>query len=291
MTETPKDTSRLAPEMGPAEFNAWRRLLEQRLGMALPAFRKPFLELALMRRMRALDLSSYEHYRQIVVEGHARAQMEWLRLVDELTIQETRFFRDPDAFALAEQQMDRCWQYKSKLTLWSLGCSTGEEAYGLAILAAELSTQHENSRFAVFASDISTPALAAARLGRYARDRVANLPLDYQQRYFVSDGNKVQLVNSIRQRCCFFRGNLQELQQHPLQNMDLIYCQNVLIYFSQAQKQALIPVVCDRLAAGGMLILGPGEYSGPMPESMQRVPNPRVLAWQKSITVAAEPQE
>ncbi len=280
------------PELSEQEFMAWQLLLEERLGMALPEFRRPFLQMALQRRLRVLPFEQYWQYRDFLNSSTAVSQIEWLELVDQLTIQETHFFRDPDAFAQVEQHLNGLLAMGRQLSLWSLGCSTGEEAYSLAILASEACRQASDGRFAVYANDISSQALAKARLGCFSDSKLANLSQDLFGQYFeYSQQHSLwQVKSDIRERCCFFRGNLQELHQHPLQNMDVIFCQNVLIYFSQAQKKALMPIICDRLAPGGLLILGPGEYVGQMPKEMHRVANARVLAWQKIETTAAQPR-
>lgn len=273
-----------APSLLGDELQQWTQLLEVRLGMQLPTYRQRFLELNLARRMQVLGLANYAQYYAFLDSGTA-GQIEWMQLVDCLTVQETRFFRDPDALALAQSHMNSCYQRgKHNLNLWSLGCSTGEEAYSLAMLAAEVSEQYGKlCRFGVFATDISAQAIEQARQARYSISKLGFLPQVYLDRFCQPSGDaQVSIAPELRQRCCFIRGNLQDVGKNPLRDLDIIFCQNVLIYFSQKSRAALLAPLVERLAPGGLLILGAGEYTGRLPKEMRRVDNNKVSAWQKA---------
>src|SRR5690554_1377479 len=139
---------RRLPDMDEAQFNQWQTLLEHRTGMALTADRRSFLETNLGIRMREIGCSSYQAYYEQIVSG-PNAIREWATLVDRLTVQETRFFRDSDAFRLvADYVLTRPREQlrKRALEVWSVGCSTGEEPYTLAMILNECMKQLELDR-------------------------------------------------------------------------------------------------------------------------------------------------
>ncbi len=134
---------RRLPDMDEAQFSQWQALLEHRTGITLSKERRSFLETNLGIRMREVGCNSYQAYYERVVSG-PEAIVEWSTLVDRLTVQETRFFRDPDAFRLVSDYIltrPREVLKRRPLEVWSVGCSTGEEPYTLAMLLNEAMTQ------------------------------------------------------------------------------------------------------------------------------------------------------
>lgn len=129
-----------AKDMTDRQFELWCKLLEERIGMQLPASRRSYLQTSLGIRMRELGMTSYENYYRLVLDG-AAGMIEWSTLVDRLTVQETRFFRDPSSCRLVQDYIQSKKKREGALNIWSVGCSTGEEPYSLAIIAAEYSRQ------------------------------------------------------------------------------------------------------------------------------------------------------
>ena len=129
------------PTMNAEQFQLWQTLLEDRTGMTLSNERKTFLETSLNMRMRELGIEDYETYYEHLVMGSTQSRvMEWSVLVDRLTVQETSFFRHPGSYALVEEFSQRFMAEQpggASLDVWSVGCSTGEEAYSLAIIINE----------------------------------------------------------------------------------------------------------------------------------------------------------
>jgi len=228
----------LAP-MDAYEFRQWSELLEARTGISLPETRKSFLLSNLSIRMRELGYQRYRDYFHYVTDGR-RGMVEWEILVDRLTVHETRFYRDPTALQmLREIWLDRlpAGERPHQLRVWSVGCATGEEPYSLAMLIDDALLSRGVRAY---------PAITATDVRRYFRD--------------LGD-NRYQVKDVLRERVCFARLNLLHLERTPLTPMDVIYCQNVLIYFKKPQRQRILDRLVAHLRPGGLLVLGAGEIT------------------------------
>jgi chemotaxis protein methyltransferase CheR/type IV pilus assembly protein PilK len=209
--------------------------------------------------------------------------------VDRLTVQETRFFRDPDAFRLVSDYVltrPRETLKRRPLEAWSVGCSTGEEPYTLAMLLNEsmegLSLQ---PLFGVTGSDISKPAIDKAQSGLFSARKLMGMDDAMKARYFrPAERNNVEIIESIRERVCFTRLNVLDLKHAPMHGMNIIFCQNLLIYFRRWRRREIVKRLAERLAPGGLLVLGQGELTDWQPPGLQRVPSEHVLAWIKRQT-------
>lgn len=272
------------PDITAAEFRVWQELLETRSGMVLNEQRRAFLQTTLARRLRELGLDSYGGYYQQVTDG-PRGAVEWSHLMDRLTVQETRFFRHRASFAhlagylrgrLGTLQPAHAWQ------LWSVGCSTGEEAYSLAVVASEVQREAglDGSRFGVTGTDLSLSALAAAREGRYGARRLGELPAELLERHFLAlaDGS-YRVGESLRERVCFARLNVLELERAPQRGMDVIFCQNLLIYFRRWRRREILSRLVERLVPGGLLVIGVGEVADWHHPQLLPVADEQVLAF------------
>lgn len=270
-------------EMSSIEFSNWCQLLEARSGMVLTEQRRSFLQVNLTARMRELGVSEYAEYYQQVLEGPSAA-VEWTNLLDKLTVQETQFFRHPASFNYVARFLRRLITDKQRskpLSLWSLGCATGEESWSLAITAAEeLRKKKSDLGFAVTATDISHNALKKARAASYSARRLEQVPSEYVERYFNEQHAGVyQVKRTLSQRVCFARLNILELQNAPISGMDVIFCQNLLIYFRRWQRREILNQLAARLAPGGALVIGLGEVTGWEHSELQPVNNENILAF------------
>src|SRR5690554_1396746 len=271
------------PDMDEAQFHQWKALLEHRTGMTLGRERKSFLETNIGIRMREIGCGSFQAYYEKIVAG-PEAVAEWSTLVDRLTVQETRFFRDADAFRLvSDYVMTRSREQlrQRPLEAWSVGCSTGEEAYTLAILLNKCMAQLKlPPLYGVTGSDISKPALDKAQRGLFSPRRLDSMDENLRQRYFRTGArNSAEIAGSIRERVCFTRLNVLDLKRAPMHGMNIIFCQNLLIYFRRWRRREIVTRLAEHLAPGGLLVLGQGEITGWQPPGLQRVPSEHVLAW------------
>lgn len=275
----------LAP-MDAYEFRQWSELLERRTGISLPEKRKSFLLSNLSIRMRELGYARYRDYFRYVLDGR-RGMVEWEILIDRLTVHETRFWRDPRALQmLRETWLERlpAADAPHQLRIWSVGCATGEEPYSLAMLIDDaLLARGIRAYPAITATDISAAALATGREGIYPANRLVNLPEAFVGRYFQRlDGQRYQVKEALRQRVCFTRLNLLHLQASPLRELDVIYCQNVLIYFKKPQRLRILDELIGRLRPGGLLVLGAGEITDWSHPETAIVDHPGTLVYRRS---------
>ncbi|HHC72687.1 MAG TPA: protein-glutamate O-methyltransferase CheR [Thiotrichales bacterium] len=272
------------PEMSGRQFREWAELFERRAGLVISPERKSFLVTAVGLRMREAGFDDYEAYYQWLHRGR-ESLPEWSLLLDRVTVHETRFFRHPRALELVSRHVSDkpCEGEALSYQVWSIGCATGEEAYSLAMVVDQaLLARSGRSYFGVVASDISVPSLTVAREGIYKESRLDELDDRLLRHYFapLEDG-RFRVVESLRRRVCFAQMNIFDHARHPLGPMDVIYCQNVLIYFQRERRKMLLDGLVEYLLPGGLLILGSGDVVGWNHPRMERVRWDGVLAYRR----------
>jgi type IV pilus assembly protein PilK len=280
----PATGSGSAVQMDDAEFERWVRLLETRTGVTVPVERKPFLITGLRRRMRETGHEAFGKYYEELLDG-ARGAVEWAALVDHLTVHETHFFRHLPSLELIRDEWLPKWLAGSapdeSLHALSVGCSTGEEAYTLAmVLDAALSQLVPPRHFGITATDVSQPALGVAKAAVYPLDRLAEIPRQYHpENVEPLPPGQFRIAAGIRKRVGFACVNLLHASRAPLRKLDLIYCQNVLIYFSRERRGELLDGLARLLRPNGLLVLGPGEVTGWTHPQLTRTGGRQTLAF------------
>ncbi|HCJ30904.1 MAG TPA: methyltransferase [Pseudomonas sp.] len=270
-------------DMSSAEFHDWQALLEERSGLVVTEQRRTFLQTNPSSRMREVGVADYASYYRQVTDG-PRGAVEWSTLMDRLTVQETRFFRHPPSFALLSAYMHQRRQSRDAVqpwSLWSVGCASGEETYSLAICAAEAVTRAGGeAQYGVIGTDISLSALGRSRDGVYSRRRLEQLDPDLRKRYFQSmSDDRFRVIPSLAARACFARLNVLELAGAPMSDMDVIFCQNLLIYFRRWCRREILNRLAERLVPGGLLVIGVGEVVGWQHPDLVPVADSQVLAF------------
>lgn len=265
------------PELGPAELERWADLIERRSGQVFGEGRARFLGWCLWQRMRDLSLARYDDYYRLLDRDPAGAA-EWDELAELVVNQESGFFRHRPSFdALAERVVPelaaaRARQGIEALTAWSAGCADGREAYSLAMaLVAGLDAAGRGGwQVRVCGSDLSAQALARARSGRYPASRLRTLPEAYRDRFLSpvagDPRGSWEVAPALRAAVSFGRLNLcraaGEGEDYPVGLQDVVFCQNVLIYFRPALRQRVVADLARRLRPGGYLFPAPGEVVG-----------------------------
>lgn len=271
-------------ELSEGQYARWQALLEQRTGICFLQH-KSILQTGLNQRMKEAGYDNYEHYFNWVnrvPEGLA----EWTRLVDSISVNETSFFREPDAYNTVRNFLADYLNgqtEKKSLNLWSLGCSTGEEAYSLAMVANDvIDYLTRETMFGVVATDISRTALAIARKAEYTQRKLEMVPVAIRNKHFTStEPGTYQIKDELKKRVCFVPGNLIEMNKMPNMKMDVIFCQNVLVYFQRHRKEKVLNSLVRHLNPGGLLVLGSGEASGWQHASLTRYADELVAAYVK----------
>ena len=164
-----------------------------------------------------------------------------------------------------------------------MGCATGEEPYSLMMYIDKyMADKNEQCYLAVTASDISHDALAVGKKALYHQNRFTNVPAEYIESYLEEADNDHYLVSeSLRKRICFNRLNLVNIDTTSVGQMDIIICQNVLIYFKRETRLRILNQLVNHLVPGGLLILGAGEITDWNNTEIKSIPYDGVLAFQK----------
>lgn len=273
------------PPMEDLLFQQWVELLEKRTGIALPESRKTFLLTNLHSRMREVQCPDYQAYFNLILDG-SRGQVEWETLVDRLTVHETRFFRDSHSLDLIHDkylaELVELKQPPYTVHAWSVGCATGEEPYSLAMLMDYFFLKHPGFYYGVTASDVSRAALQTGRDAMYHQRRIKNVPEHIAKAYLEKvDEEHVQVRSSLKQKVCFTQINLLDLAQQPTGMLDIILCQNVLIYFKRELRNLILDHLATRLKPGGILVLGAGEVFGWTHPQLELINYQSTLAFQR----------
>jgi chemotaxis protein methyltransferase CheR/type IV pilus assembly protein PilK len=260
----------------------WQQLVEQRSGLNLSQHRA-ILQTGLLARMREIGIDDYDQYFEFVSADPAGA-IEWQLLIDRISVKETSFFRDPLAFeavkVFIEQKLTQ-QQAKPVVDLWSVGCASGEEVYSLAMLVASLLEQHgREAVWGVQGTDISRSALKIARQGCYPVRKFSQIPKRLRHYWLKVDDGNYCCREELRSRLCFVQGNLLQFDRAPRTAMDVVFCQNLLVYFRREVQHQALDILAQNLKPGGLLIVGPGEASGWYNPRVKRTNNERVQAYQ-----------
>ncbi len=254
--------------MSAREFDRLSEFIVGHCGIKMPPAKKVMLESRLQKRLRTLGMASFRDYCDFVL-GSDEGSGELVHMIDAVTTNKTDFFREPTHFqflaetALPEFLMDGISGVRKKFTVWSAGCSSGEEPYTLGMVLNEFASQHSDFQYAILATDISTRVLEKARFGIYDQHLIKPIPQTLKQKYFLRskdrDKGLVRIVPELRARVSFQRLNLMEEQILTPEPMDAIFCRNVIIYFERATQYRLLSRLCGCVKIGGHLFLGHSE--------------------------------
>ena len=271
------------PELNDIEFERWGKLLEERAGIYMGDQQRVFLQTQVAMRMRETGFESYTHYIDYVLNG-LPGMLEWAQLIDRLVVKETSFFRHKESIDfIARHLTDRLMLPGSQDTfeLWSVGCSTGEEPYSIAMVINDAyQWSNKEPLYGITATDISRAALSLARMGIYGDRKLERLSEPYKQRYFKSLGEgRYQVLPSLRDRVCFNQGNILNITEMPSIKVDAIYCQNLLIYFKKWLREKIMNAFVERLKPGGILVIGLGEVIDWSHPKMKRLSAEEVQAY------------
>lgn len=275
----------ILPEMDEQQFSQWVDLIEVRTGTVFPPTRKSFLITNLVMRMKEVGCASYQEYFERLNCG-INGLKEWTVLANRIAMQEARFFSHPSSLELVKEVAESKLPGEDgsvNVQAWSVACSTGEEAYTLAIVIDQvLSSRSEPGHFGITATDICQAALVYGREGFYKGKRINNINNAHLQQYFeeVEDG-RYKICDRLRQQVCFTRMNIEEIDHEQIGKMDIIYCQNLLTYFDRERREQIVSNLVEHLHPCGLLILGSGELKGWKHPLMEKVSCNHTLAYKR----------
>jgi len=258
-------------DLSKKNFNSIRYIIKGKSGIWLGDTKINFLESRLTRRFKATSMETVkDYYYYLKYDSDGEKELE--ALIDAVTINETCFFREKDQLddfidVIFPRLLDRA-KASGPLTIWSAGCSTGEEPYTLAMLLMEHFGVGRDYRINILASDISRTVLHSAREGIYDDYSIRYVPNHYLAKYFDKIGEgKYAIKALIKQMVSFARINLMNsFATGRIRNMDCIFCRNVIIYFDDEDKEICMDHLYRSFNKEGYLFLGHSE-------SMNRISN------------------
>ena len=267
-------------QLRPDEYRLLRDLVSERLGVWFGPESKASLERRLRERLAVRGLSSFSDYYQLLKYGALGREdnEEWDEAGDLLTTHETYFFREDYQLRAFQNEILPMLAKKNprRIHVWSAGCSTGEEAYTIAMLILESGLFDSGWDVRVYGSDLSKKCIAAARRGVYGPASFRTTPEEMKDKWFAplsldatrATGNAADapatplygVLPGARALCHFAQMNLlDEERTHLVGRCDVIFCRNVVLYFDAAARRRVIEMFYERLLPGGVLLLGHAE--------------------------------
>jgi chemotaxis protein methyltransferase CheR len=250
-------------------FRQVASLVERDIGIQLPPTKRVMVEGRLRKRARSLGLDGPEAYCAALFDD-GLLEKEYQELVDLVTTNKTDFFREVDHFHQLRHSIvprllaERGSRSDTRLKFWSAACSTGAEAYTLAMELADMAeAAHPPFRFTILGTDISTRVLEKARLAIYPTAVLDPVPEPLRRRYTLRsrDGETCRIAPGLRSVTRFAQLNLMDAEYPVDRDVDVVLCRNVLIYFDRPTQAQVLTRLVSHLRPGGYLIVGHSESS------------------------------
>ena len=263
------------------EFQEISAFIYDVCGIKLPPIKKTMLSARLNKRLRQLKIGSFSAYLDYVMSPEGQT-LELTRMIDVVSTNKTDFFREPKHFEILTShilpeyaQLSRSGKLLRPLRIWSAGCSSGEEPYTIAMVMENFCSQDSTLDYSILATDINTEVLALAEQGVYANETVAPVPVSFRQKYLMkgkgSHAGFHRVVPELRGKVTFRRLNFMDRDFGIKEEMDIIFCRNVIIYFDRKTQIELFEKFFRQFARGGYLFTGHSESLEGIIERMKRV--------------------
>ncbi len=252
--------------ISPAGFRRVADYITSHLGIRMSPAKIPLLQSRLQRRLRIAGCDSLEQYLERVVAS-PEGEGEVLEFIDAVTTNKTDFFREPQHFdflaRVALPQLDPGAGLSWQPSIWSAGCSSGQEVYTLAMVLSEYGAARGGFDFRILGTDISCRMLQAAETAIYEAALVDPVPPDLRRKYLLRSRDelhpRVRVGPEVRSKTRFRRLNLMSTTYEVGEEFDVIFFRNVMIYFDKTTQQNVVSRLCERLRPGGYLFVGHSE--------------------------------
>jgi type IV pilus assembly protein PilK len=274
-----------APTLRSEQLGLLMRQLHAHAGITVDST-KTVIAGCIQARMAYLGVGDVEQYLS-AFDNSINARAEWLALIDLVTVKETRFFRQGAAYDCLAWYIDSlltAGPAPNELSFWSAGCSLGQELYSMAMVVDSVVSGHKPwVQWHGIGTDISFKAIHQAQQGIYPESAMESIPAQFLDKYMDHKlGGRRKVTDDIRARTHFFHSNLLHIDSAPFADFNVIFCQNVLIYFERDRQRWIIDQLVDRLRVGGLLILGAGEDVSWLRHDACRLSWPGVCAYKKT---------
>lgn len=245
-------------------FRRLAELIHDYSGIKMPPSKKTMLEGRLRRRVRARGMSGVNAYCRYLFEDGG-LETELVHLMDAVTTNKTEFFREPAHFDFVTQ---RCLpaiaaEGRRVIRAWSAAASMGAEAYTLAMVFEEFCAERRGMDYSILGTDLCTEVLKIAVRGVYPEAMIDPVPAALRQKYVMRSlqaaRREARITPELRAKASFGRLNLMDERYPVVDDMDIIFCRNILIYFDKPTQAAVLRRLCSHLRPGGYLFLGHSE--------------------------------
>lgn len=275
------------PSINEADFEKFREFFYRKTGIQFDQTKRYFVDKRLVDRIEATGSENFRNY--FVKLRFETSGEEMQALVNAMTVNETYFFREAYQFdCLVNNMLDdvaRKRRKGSRIRIWSIPSSTGEEPYSIALYLLERWAHIEDYEVEILSSDIDTSVLQAAQRGVYSDRSVANLPKAYLNKYFKkSPQGDWQISRDIVDVVEFSRVNLSDPQDtRRFRDIDIIFCRNLLIYFDDISRRIAAEAMFDALTPGGFVCLGHSESMSRISSLFEVRRFPDAMVYQKPM--------
>jgi len=253
------------PSLSGKDFSRLSRFIYDTCGIKMPDVKKTMLEARLAKRLRSLGMHSFTDYCDYLFSA-AGQERELVQMLDMVTTNKTDFFREPDHFDYLTQKVLPGWVQRhpgQTLAIWSAGCSSGEEPYTLAMVLAEFALHNPGFDFQILATDISTRVLEKAKNAIYQEALVEPVPMPFKKKYLLRSKDRasglVRIVPELRDKVRFRRLNFMDDDFGMREQLDIIFCRNVIIYFDRPTQERLLQRFHRQMKPGALIFMGHSE--------------------------------
>jgi len=273
-------------EITQVQLDKIRELIYKETGILYETKKDYALKARIEKRMEASGAKAFRDYYKILLFDDRESELQ--NLIEELTVNETYFFRDfPQLQGFAEKVLpiildDKRQKNDFNLKIWSAACSTGEEPYTLSVILQEMIPEYMLWEVSILATDIDRQVLRIARKGEYGQRSMKDTPLPYRGKYFERVNTGWRILPRTRESVEFELLNLMDRRAMRRQRgFDVIFCRNVLIYFNDLSRKKVVNGFYDALNPGGFLFLGSSESVGRITAAFELVRLDGFLAYRK----------
>jgi chemotaxis protein methyltransferase CheR len=247
------------------EFAKVQLFMLENLGIKLSPIKIVMVTSRLIKRLKKTGISNFKDYLDYAMSSEGKKSGEFECMIDELTTHKTEFFREPEHFTLLRDQV--LLKYKTEtynsFKIWSAGCSTGEEAYTMAIVLTEFKLNYPGFDFNIYATDISNSSVMKAFRAIYNKEIISAIDQNLIKKYFLVSKdlkeNKVRVVKNLREKVHFSILNLVDDYFFQNESLDVVFCRNTLIYFDDVSKKKVVSKLIEKVKKGGYLFVGLSE--------------------------------
>lgn len=247
------------------EFKKIQEFMLNNLGVKLSPIKIVMVNSRLVKRLKASGIYNFPDYINYVFSPEGKRNGELQCMIDELTTHKTEFFREEEHFDLLKNRVlpEFSQRQQFNFKIWSAGCSTGEEAYTMAMLLNEFKTMHSGFDYSIYATDVSNAVVVKAVNGVYKASNLKGVEQNLIRKYFVDHkdekDDEVKIIKTLRDKIQFSQLNLVDNYPYAFNTFDVIFCRNTLIYFDDKAKREVVNKLISKIKTGGYIFVGLSE--------------------------------